>query len=104
MRLLLELLLFPITGPIRGLEFIVKQVQAELEAEVMNEERVQGQLVELSLRHDLGEISETEFQERETALFEELDMIRTYQEGLIEEYMALQAEEGYDDEYVEYEE
>ncbi|HZU13019.1 MAG TPA: gas vesicle protein GvpG [Chloroflexota bacterium] len=89
MRLLAELLLFPITGPIRGLEFIVKQIQAELEAELMNEDRVQGQLAELSLRHDLGEISGPEYEEKETALLEELDMIRAYQEGLIDEYLTL---------------
>lgn len=85
MRLLAELLLFPITGPVRGLQFVLKQIQAELEAQMLNEDRVQSALVELSLRHDLGEISGPEYDAQEEALLEELDAIRAYQEDLMDE-------------------
>ena len=94
MRLLAELLLFPITGPVRSLQFILKQIQAELEAQMMNEGRIEGALVELSLRHDLGEISGAEYEAQEEALLEELDAIRAYKEELrAEEAMYLEFSE-----------
>lgn len=85
MRLLAELLLFPITGPVRGLEFVVKQIQAELEATILDESRVEAALVNLSLQHDLGEISGSEYETQEEELLDELDQIRAYKEALLEE-------------------
>lgn len=101
MRVLLELLLFPVTGPLRGLQFITGQIRAELEAQMLNEGRVEGELMELSLQHDLGEISGPEYEERETALLEELDAIRAYKEALLEQELDA---EYYDAEYYEEEE
>ena len=105
MRILAELLLFPITGPVRSLQFILKQIQAELEAQMMNEGRVEAALVELSLRHDLGEISGPEYEAREETLLDELDAIRVYKEELQADeamYLELSDEDGvyvpYDDE------
>ena len=84
MRLLSELLFLPITGPLRGLRFITEQVQAELEAALMDESRVEAELINLSLRYRLGHITEEEYEEQEMVLLDQLDAIRAYQEGFLE--------------------
>jgi hypothetical protein len=65
---------------------------AEVEATYLDEQRVAGELANLSLHHDLGQISEEEYEARETALLEELDDIRAYKEALLEQYASEQAE------------
>jgi hypothetical protein len=92
MRLLSELLLFPITAPVRGLRFVLDQIMAEVEAAYLDESRVEGALIELSLRHDTGQVSGEEYQAQETALLEQLDAIRAYKEALLEQYVMEQEE------------
>jgi hypothetical protein len=84
MGLLSGLLLLPVTGPVRGLQFVLEQIKAEVDAEQLDEGRVQAELMELSVRHDLGEISDEECAAHETALLQQLDAIRAYREGRYE--------------------
>ena len=84
MGLLSGLLLFPVMGPARGLQFILEQIKAQVDTELLDEGRVRAELVALSVRHDLGEISDAEYAAQETALLEQLDAIRAYKEGLLE--------------------
>lgn len=88
MRLLADLLLLPITGPVRGLRFIAEQFQAEAESMLMDEGRVEAALAELSLRYSQGQISQPEYMAEEDALVEELDSIRAYKEELAREAAA----------------
>ncbi len=85
MGLLSGLLLLPVTAPIRGLQFVVEQIQAEAEAALMDERRIHAELISLSLRLDLGEITEAEYEEQEEALLERLNLINAYREGLMDE-------------------
>ena len=84
MGLLSGLLLFPVTGPARGLLFVLEQIQAQVDAERLDEGRVQAELLALSVRHDLGEIPDAEYAAQESALLEQLEAIRAYKEGVIE--------------------
>jgi len=93
MGLLSNLLLFPITGPVHGVHFLLEQIQAQANAELLDEGRVQAELMSLSLRYDLGEISDAEYEEQEEALFEELNAIRAYKEELLEPDAYLDADE-----------
>jgi len=79
MGFLTNLLTFPVTGPIKGIIWIAEKVAEQAESELYNEEKVRGQLMELELRYDLGEISEEEYLEAEKALLERLKMIRERQ-------------------------
>src|SRR4051794_10468727 len=97
MRLLGELLLLPITGPVRALRFLAEQIQAEMDAAVMNEGQLESELINLSLRHDLGQISGEQYFAEETYLLEQLDAIRAYREALVEEY-----QEAYEQETLDY--
>jgi hypothetical protein len=93
MGLLSNLLLFPVTGPVHGVRFLLEQIQAQANAELLDEGRVQAELMSLSVRYDLGEISDAEYEEQEEALFEELNAIRAYKEELLEPDAYLDADE-----------
>jgi len=80
--LISSLLLFPVAGPIQGLEFILEQIREEAEAAMFDEGRMQAELYELNLRRDLGEISDDEYEKLETELLERLSAIRSYREAL----------------------
>lgn len=84
MGLLSGLLLFPVTGPARGFEFILEQLKERADAVRLDEGRVMAELMDLGLRRDQGEISEAEYTEQETALLAELNAIRAEKEELAE--------------------
>ena len=51
----------------------------QAEKELYDEDKVRGQLMELEVRYDLGEISEEEYMAAEEALLERLRVIRERQ-------------------------
>ncbi len=81
MGLISDLLLFPVTGPVRGFQFILEQIKAEADAQLLDEGRVQAELMNLNLRYDAGDIAEEEYLEGEAYLLDRLDEIRAYKEG-----------------------
>ena len=79
MGLLSELLLLPVTGPVRGLRFIAEQVKEQVDAELdpqRRAEQVQAELIELSVRRDLGQISEDEYAAQEAVLLQQSNALR----------------------------
>jgi hypothetical protein len=79
MGLLSDLLLLPVTGPARGLRFIAEQVKEQVDAELdpgRRAEQVQAELIRLSVRRDLGQISADEYAAQETALLAQLNALR----------------------------
>jgi hypothetical protein len=78
MGLLSDVLLLPVTGPVRGLRFIAAQLKEQVDAELdprRRAEQVQAELMRLSLRHDLGQISEDEYAAQEAALLAQLNVL-----------------------------
>jgi predicted extracellular nuclease len=84
MGLLSGLLLFPITGPIYGLKFVLEQIQAQVDAQLLDEGQVMASLMTLGLQHEMGEISTEEYASQEADLLEALNAIRAYKTSLIE--------------------
>jgi hypothetical protein len=79
MGLLSDLLLLPVTGPARGLRFIAERVKEQVDAELdpaRRAEQVQAELIRLSVRRDLGQISENEYAAQEAALLAQLNALR----------------------------
>lgn len=76
MGFLLDLLAFPLMGPVKGLVWIAEKVAEQAEDEMYNADKVRGQLMELELRLDLGEITEEEYLEAEEFLLERLRIIQ----------------------------
>ena len=78
MGLLSDVLLLPVTGPIRGLRFIAAQIKEQVDAELdprRRAEQVQAELMRLSVQRDLGQISEDEYAAREAALLAQLNAL-----------------------------
>jgi Gas vesicle protein G len=80
-RLLSEILLSPITGPIRAVDFVTHRVKDQVESEYLNEGKVQAELLDLTLRYDRGEISDDEYQQQEAVILEHLNDIRAYRQA-----------------------
>jgi gas vesicle protein GvpG len=76
MGLLTDLLLLPVTGPTRGLIFILEQIREQADAELFDQDAIEEELLALSLRHDLGEIGEAEFAAQENELLQRLNGLR----------------------------
>jgi Gas vesicle protein G len=79
MGLLSDVLLLPVTGPVRGLRFIAEQVKEQVDAErdpARRAEQVQAELIRLSVRRDLGQISADEYAVQEAALLAQLSELR----------------------------
>ena len=79
MGFLTNLLTFPVTGPIKGVMWIAEKVAEEADKKLYDEDTVRGQLMEMELRLDLGEISEEEYMEAEEVLLGRLRVIRERQ-------------------------
>jgi hypothetical protein len=79
MGFLAKLVTLPITGPIQGVLWIAGKINEQVENELYDEGKVRGQLLELEMRYDLGEIDEEEYLSVEEALLQRLKEIRERQ-------------------------
>jgi hypothetical protein len=79
MGFLFDLLTFPVTGPIKGVVWIAEKVAEQAELEFFSEDKIRGQLMELELRYDLGEIGKEEYLAAEDILLERLRAARDRQ-------------------------
>jgi len=75
---MLEWLTLPVTGPIRGIMWIAQQAAEQAEREIYDPAVVHGQLQELEMRFDIGEISEEDYAEAEEVLLGRLRDIREH--------------------------
>jgi hypothetical protein len=66
--MLLDLLTFPILGPIKGVAWIGEQLLERADYQENDRASLEKQLLALQLSFDLGEIPEAEFEEQEEAL------------------------------------
>jgi hypothetical protein len=79
MGFLTNLLTFPVLGPVKGIVWIAEKVTEQAEKELYDEDKLRGQLMELELRYDLGEIGEEEYLAAEEVLLERLRVARERQ-------------------------
>lgn len=85
MLFLFRLLALPVTGPISGMRFILEQIREQALAEMLTEEEIQSLLIQASIQHQAGEISDEEVEELETRLLAELRTIRRLQDAEVTE-------------------
>ncbi|KOR33648.1 MULTISPECIES: gas vesicle protein GvpG [Planktothricoides] len=64
----LDILCFPVTGPIGGLMWIGEKIQERANTEYDDTENLHKLLLALQLAYDLGDISEEEFEIKEEEL------------------------------------
>ena len=77
---LLGILTLPILGVPRLVHWIAAKIAEEVERQEFDEEKLQGQLLDLQMRHELGEIGDAEYSREETALLNRLSYIRQVKE------------------------
>ena len=77
-----RVLLLPITGPIAGIRWCLKQVVNIAEQELMDDTAVKDELLELQMALETGDISEDDYTAREAVLMRRLREIRAYRERL----------------------
>ncbi len=83
MGLIGGLLLLPITGPVLGFRFVLERLREEAEAVLLDEGRTFAELIDLSMRHNAGRLSDGEYAAQEAELLERLNAIREYRDDLL---------------------
>ena len=76
MSFVFGLLTSPILGPVKGAHWLVKKVAEAAEGELLDEDRVRGELLELQMRLEMDEITEEEYERQERRLIGQLNAIR----------------------------
>ncbi|MFZ9740174.1 MAG: gas vesicle protein GvpG [Prochlorotrichaceae cyanobacterium] len=66
--MLLELLTFPVLGPIKGVAWIGEQILERADFQQNDRQSLEKQLLALQLSFDLGDISEEDFEAKEEEL------------------------------------
>lgn len=82
MGILKHVLFGPVTLPVAGVRWVLRQVQTAAEAELTDDSSVKTELLELQLALELEEIDEETYTAREAELFAQLRAIRAYREQL----------------------
>ena len=78
--LLFDILTFPVLGVPRMIYWLAKKIAEEAEREELDEGKLQGQLLELQMRYELGEISDEEYSKQEKAILDKLSAVRKAKE------------------------
>ena len=79
------ILLLPVTGPVKALRFLLERLRDEAEAVLRDEGRAFAELIDLSMRHNAGQLSDAEYAEHEAELLGRLNSIREYRNELCRE-------------------
>ena len=67
-------------GPIRFVKWLGEKIKEAAEHEMTDKGAVQEEILELQIRHEMGEIADEEYQAQEDLLMKRLEYIRTYKE------------------------
>lgn len=78
--LLLDVLTAPVLGVPRLVHWLARKLIEEAERQEFNEEKLQGQLLDLQTRRELDEIGDEEYSRQEAALLDRLTYIRRMKE------------------------
>ncbi len=79
--LLLDTLTLPVLGVPRLVHWIAGKIAEEVERQAFDEEKLQGQLLDIQMRHELGDIGDAEYSREEAALLKRLNYIRQMKEA-----------------------
>lgn len=76
--MLFQILGAPVTVPVAGFSFILRQIRDLAERELYDPERVREEILLLQMRLDQGEITEEEYKELEGPLMERWRAVHDY--------------------------
>ncbi len=72
----LDLLTAPVLGPIQMVQWLAMKLIEVAEGEMYDPDRLKGELLELQVRYDMGEVPDQEYMELEEALLKRMNAIR----------------------------
>lgn len=75
MGILFDILAAPLVGPIKGMKWIAEKVDDVVKQTTSNKEKLKSDLLELSMKLELGKITEAEFATEEKEILAEMDKI-----------------------------
>ncbi|HCU91469.1 MAG TPA: gas vesicle protein [Actinobacteria bacterium] len=81
MGLLANILLAPVTLPVRGLNFVFREVQEAADRERCDPDAIRREMLDLQRRLDAGLIDEAAYDEAEAELLARLNVIAERQEA-----------------------
>lgn len=76
MGIILNTLMSPLTGPMKGLLWVAEQIKDQADAEIYDDSKILVELSELELRLDLEQIELKDFEAQEDVLLQRLQEIR----------------------------
>ncbi len=82
MGLLTSLLTFPVSGPVAGIQWSLRQVQRVVDEELTDDTPIKQELMELEMRLELGEIDDAQYRNGEADLMARLREVRAWREKL----------------------
>ncbi len=88
-----DILLFPITGPVAGFRWIMKQIQTMADEELLNDQPWKERLIELQMMLEVGDITEEQYAAEEKQVFQALRDIRARREQMARDAAAASGEE-----------
>jgi len=79
-NLLLDVLTLPILGAPRMIHWVAEKIVEEVERQELDEDKLQGQLLDLQMRYELDEMDDEQYAAEEKALLNRLSLIRKVKE------------------------
>jgi len=93
MFLIDDLLALPLKLPVKGFEWIMKQIQTMADEELLNDQPWKERLIELQMMLEVGDISEADYAEQEAQVFQALREIRARKEQIARDAAAARGDE-----------
>lgn len=78
---LFDLLSYPITGPINGVIWVMKQLYDKAYTELYDPEKLKMELIQLRIQLERRLLSEEDYQERSKDIWERLNILKEEPEG-----------------------
>jgi hypothetical protein len=79
--ILLDILTFPFTAPVKGTVWVVEQIRERALAELYNPDQLRAELIRLQISYERGMISEEDYSKQSEEIWERLKLINADSEG-----------------------
>ena len=93
MFLIDDILLLPITLPVSGFNWVLRQIQTMVDEELLNDQPWKERLIELQMMLEVGDITEEQYKEEEAKVFQALRDIRARKEEIARQHAADRGDE-----------
>ena len=87
-----DILLLPITLPVSGFNWVLRQIQTMADEELLNDQPWKERLIELQMMLEVGDITEEQYKVEEAQVFQALRDIRARREAIARQMAAERGE------------